>query len=194
MTNEEKAKWAEQMAGFAMSDWESLPEIELYMDQVIGYMEKQLSLYQTEGGKVLTSSMINNYVKESIIPRPDHKKYNRNQLALLIMLCTFKQVLPIVDAGKLLVDKEDEEKLKLRYEEFCDQIASAVHHAAYTVSECTKENRIRLATELTATAAACKMAAQILLSEEKEEPAKKSGKSKEKVKKANHQEANEDEK
>ncbi len=44
--------------------WERLPELDLYMDQVITLMDKQLTPFTTDGSdKLLTPSMINNYVK-----------------------------------------------------------------------------------------------------------------------------------
>lgn len=43
--------------------WEDLPEIDLYMDQVIALMRKYLSIFDTDGEKLLTPAMINNYVK-----------------------------------------------------------------------------------------------------------------------------------
>ena len=43
--------------------WDELPEIDLYMDQVIVLMEKYLSFHKTDDDtKVITNSMINNYV------------------------------------------------------------------------------------------------------------------------------------
>ena len=55
--------------------WEDLPEIDLYMDQVIALMEKYLSdLTTQDDSKLITPSMINNYVKLNIIPAPTKKK------------------------------------------------------------------------------------------------------------------------
>lgn len=83
--------------------WEELPEIDLYMDQVIALMEKYLSLHKnSDDTKVITSSMINNYVKLGIMPAPVKKKYSREHIAYLIMICTLKYALPISDIKNLI--------------------------------------------------------------------------------------------
>jgi hypothetical protein len=55
-----------------------------------------------EDGQILTSSMINNYVKNGLITRPTQKRYDREQLAQLYMLCSMKQILAIPDAAALI--------------------------------------------------------------------------------------------
>lgn len=73
----------------------------LYMDQVILYLGESLELFQREGSSLLTSSMINNYVKTGLIPHPDKKKYTKEHLAGLMAVCMLKQVLPIQDIKTL---------------------------------------------------------------------------------------------
>ena len=43
---EEIKKWAETMEHYDSASWERLPEIDLYMDQVITYMDRQLGSFQ----------------------------------------------------------------------------------------------------------------------------------------------------
>ena len=50
-------------------DWDSLPDLNLYMDQVIGYMPRQLIQYEEAEG--LTSAMVNNYIKDGLLPRAE---------------------------------------------------------------------------------------------------------------------------
>ena len=45
--------------------------------------------------RLLTPAMINNYIKDRLIPRAEAKKYTPAHLALLIMIGTLKQVLSI---------------------------------------------------------------------------------------------------
>ena len=75
--------------------WEDLPEIDLYMDQVIALMRKYLSIFDTDGEKLLTPAMINNYVKMGAMPAPIKKKYTKAHIAHLLIICFLKQVLPI---------------------------------------------------------------------------------------------------
>lgn len=85
--------------------WSELPELDLYMDQIIVLMEKYLNSNEKE--KLITPSMINNYVKLGIVPPPTKKKYSKIHIAYLIIICSLKQVMPISDI-KILID----EKLK----------------------------------------------------------------------------------
>lgn len=81
--------------------WDTLPEFELYMDQVVSLMERYLSVMniQPEGldetDKIITPSMVNNYVKKGYMPAPIKKKYGKEHLAYLFIICTMKQSLPI---------------------------------------------------------------------------------------------------
>lgn len=85
--------------------WNELPELDLYMDQIIVLMEKYLGSNPED--KLITPSMINNYVKLGIVPPPSRKKYSKAHIAYLIIICSLKQVIPIADI-KILID----EKLK----------------------------------------------------------------------------------
>ena len=83
--------------------WDELPEIDLYMDQVIALMEKYFSFHITdENIPIITHSMVNNYVKLGIMPAPIKKKYSREHIAYLIIICCLKQTLPISDIKHLI--------------------------------------------------------------------------------------------
>jgi len=84
-------------------EWNQLPDIGLYMDQVINYLERQIgSLFATEKEEAITSSMINNYVKAKIIPRAKQKKYSQEHIALLLALFVLKKALTTQDMSVLL--------------------------------------------------------------------------------------------
>lgn len=103
--------------------YESLPEIPLYMDQVIGYLNEKFSdLLIEDVSKPLTKTMINNYVKAGIIDKPIDKKYHRKHLAQIIMLYQLKNVLSIDDIKKMLTEIEDENSVEL-YKEYVQ-----IHH------------------------------------------------------------------
>ena len=49
-----------------------IPNIDLYMDQVTTFMDKQMaSSKRYEEDKVLTKTMINNYAKNNLLPSPE---------------------------------------------------------------------------------------------------------------------------
>ena len=82
--------------------WHELPEFELYMDQVIGLIEKYLRPLYPENKAPITPSMINNYVKNGALPPPQNKRYNRTHLALLMIICSAKSILEISSISDIL--------------------------------------------------------------------------------------------
>ena len=88
-------KYSDKLYSRKIPLWNELPELDLYMDQIIVLMEKYLGSSQED--KLITPSMINNYVKLGIIPRPTKKKYSKTHIAYLIIICSLKQVMPIAD-------------------------------------------------------------------------------------------------
>ena len=106
---------ADALAHFDVPAYGALPEIDLYMDQVIGYLNRLLCrICRSEDGAPLTPSMINNYVKGGHVERPVQKKYSRDRIAMLYMLCCLKQNLTISEAAALL-GGEDTEALFARF-------------------------------------------------------------------------------
>ena len=80
--------------------WKELPDLALYMDQLISYMPRQL--LATEEGDALTSAMVNNYIKAGLLPRAEGKRYGRKHLAYLTAICALKPVLSMRELAELL--------------------------------------------------------------------------------------------
>ncbi len=82
---------------------ETIPNIDLYMDQVTTFIESALSdCKRNKNDKILTKTMINNYAKAKIFPPPQKKKYTKNHIMLLIMIYHLKSILSISDISRLL--------------------------------------------------------------------------------------------
>ncbi len=96
-------KWLSELSSFEFLNYEQLPDIDLYMDQVVQILDRELKIFSTSSmDKQITSSMINNYVKGKVISAPVSKKYNREHLALIEEVCTLKQVLTIAEVKQIL--------------------------------------------------------------------------------------------
>ena len=107
--------------------WNELPEIDLYLDQVVNYLEKHLGQYNVnEEDKIITKTMINNYVKLGIMPAPEKKKYSREHIAYLIVICVLKQVYSINDIGKLISLTIQYFELSKAYNRFCANLEISV--------------------------------------------------------------------
>ena len=80
-----------------------IPNIDLYMDQVTSFMEKELkSTKRNDDDKVLTKTMINNYAKNDLLPAPVKKKYSKEHLLLLTFIYYFKNIISMKDLEILL--------------------------------------------------------------------------------------------
>ena len=76
----------------------SLPSLDLYMDQVTGFMEEHLaSMKRHPEDKALTKTMINNYAKNKILPPPVGKRYNKNHMQILLLIYYYKSMLSLSD-------------------------------------------------------------------------------------------------
>ena len=86
----------EEIEKFHIPRWEEIPQIDLYIDQVVSYLENYLSNYIESGeekeNKIITKTMINNYVKHGAIKAPINKKYNREHIAYLFVIFILKQI------------------------------------------------------------------------------------------------------
>ena len=92
------------LTSYSLPCWEELPDIELYMDQVIFFLEKNLGIFHETFGseKIVTPSMINNYVKLGQIPPPEKKKYGKQHIAYLLIICTLKQTLDMATIKNII--------------------------------------------------------------------------------------------
>lgn len=102
--------------------WAEFPDIGLYKDQVVSYMLRQLINFGDDGQ--ITSAMINNYIKDKLLPRADGKKYSREHLAGLTEICLLKQVLSVRNTGLLLhqeLDKGDPEQFYSKFKQILDE-------------------------------------------------------------------------
>lgn len=104
------ADFVRRMDGFALPAWEALPDLGLYMDQVITYLERVYRPLYGEGQRIVTPAMINNYVKSGLVARPAGKKYDRPQLAQLLILCGLKQALSLDNLRHLMASQGDAEQ------------------------------------------------------------------------------------
>ena len=100
-----------ELENFEFPLWDKLPNIDLYMDQVITYLDRELNPLKVNSlDKLLTTSMINNYVKGSLLPPPSHKKYNSEHLSKLFIISSIKQILSISNIEELLNSQTKDKK------------------------------------------------------------------------------------
>lgn len=88
---------------------DKIPYIDIYMDQVTGFMEEHLRrVKRHEDDKILTKTMINNYTKARILPPPEKKKYSREHMFMLLFIYYYKGILSLDDLKVILEDVKNE--------------------------------------------------------------------------------------
>lgn len=121
------SEWLDKLSQFDLPDWESLPQLDLYMDQVILLLTRYLSPLERYGEeKAITASIINNYVRMKVMPPPVKKRYSRVHLAYLVIICTLKQSLSISCIQRMLPEDHSEAAARTLYEDFVGQYRSAI--------------------------------------------------------------------
>ena len=142
--------------------WDTLPDIELYMDQVVSYLTRQ-----SVGGKLpsMTSAMINNYVKDGLLPRANGKRYQKEHLAYLTAIGLLKNVLTVKDM-KLLLDREIRPgQARQFYERFCNGVDEAFNAAGVGIDPDLSEPEVMdMAMRLALISCAAKTACEELIS------------------------------
>ncbi len=124
---------------------EDIPNIDLYMDQVILLLTRYLSPLDRYGEeKAITASIINNYVRMKVMPPPVKKRYSRVHLAYLVIICTLKQSLSISCIQRMLPEDHGEEAARALYEAFVRQYRSSIR---FLCSLPVQGNRLTIAAD-----------------------------------------------
>ena len=113
--------------------WEELPNVDLYMDQILTFINSSLSECikygddeENEKNQILTKTMINNYVKNNILEAPIKKKYSKTQCAKLFVICILKQVFSMNEISSLINIALESTDIYHAYNSFCSLFEEAV--------------------------------------------------------------------
>ena len=110
-----------------------LPELDFYMDQVISLMEKYLYLLSIDKNtKFITPAMINNYVKLGTIPPPKKKRYSKEHICYLFIICTLKSVIPIPSISNIIKSQTKSRSVFELYDIFCEAYENMLKEAVST--------------------------------------------------------------
>lgn len=110
-------RWEKYLREYRLPEWDRLPDLGLYMEQVTVLMRQYLDYLPPElkEEQFITASTINNYVRMKIMPEPRRKRYYRIHLAYLIVILTLKQSLSITMIRDLLPPDQPEEEMEAFY-------------------------------------------------------------------------------
>lgn len=102
--------------------WEELTDLPLYMDQVLMVAEGALRPLFPNDPVVVTSTMVNNYVKQKVLIPSEKKKYRREHLARLITISILKRVLTVAEIRFVFDQMERTWDVSRGYDLFCAQL------------------------------------------------------------------------
>lgn len=121
----------EEIKNFHLPRWDEIPNIDLYIDQVVTLLENYLSNYiksdNEKDDKIVTKTMINNYVKHGVINPPVNKKYNREHLAYLFVIFILKQIYSMEEIKKLITLALKTSSIDQAYNRFCSELEKAIN-------------------------------------------------------------------
>ncbi len=139
-------RWERSLKNYRLPEWDELPTIDLYMEQVIALLSQWLYFLPAEDnqGEVVTPTAINNYVRLKIMPAPNKKKYSRIHIAYLIMICTLKQSVSIAYVQKMIPMGLSEDEVKVVYSDYVKQHRDA---AMYFIKQVRANSRDILSSE-----------------------------------------------
>ena len=108
----------EAIEGFRLPRYAQIPDVGLYLEQVVRYVNTHLAPL---GEPELTISMVSNYVKQGLISSPIKKSYTAEHLARLMFIAVVKPVVPLEGLRMMFSIQGDNYTLPTAYNYFCDE-------------------------------------------------------------------------
>lgn len=112
---------------FHCPKWQEIPNAGLLSAEVIDFVNSNLSPILSEEDHI-TKMMIQNYVKQGIVPKPAGRKYNRGQIAHLIVITSYKHVLRMENIHQGIELQVSLTGTENAYDHFASAIDEAVKH------------------------------------------------------------------
>lgn len=118
-------RFEDELAKINFPTWDELPKFDLYMDQVIAYVN---NLVGSMGLDPITPAMINNYVKHKAILAPIKKKYQVMHIADILVISLLKASFPI-DVIRAGMDQITLSQYpKQGYDHFVEMLTARLRH------------------------------------------------------------------
>lgn len=123
MNTEMKRRMAEAIQGFRMPRYSEIPNMGLYLEQTTKYINGFLAPL---GCLEITSSMVSNYVKKGVIPKPVKKQYFAEHIAYLFFVALAKNMVSIEDVGLLIEMQRTTYTLPVAYDFMCSHLENTL--------------------------------------------------------------------
>ncbi len=113
-------RWENYLGQYRLPAWSEIPNIGLYMDQVIALLSDYLDFLSAD--QPLTAATINNYVRLRVMPAPLKRRYHRVHIAYLLVIFTLKHSCSISGVRRLIPYDLEEDDLIVFYEAYRDKL------------------------------------------------------------------------
>ncbi|HZW98047.1 MAG TPA: DUF1836 domain-containing protein [Bacillota bacterium] len=118
-------KRAREIHNFRLPRWRELPEEEVLRGTMLQYIEEHLSPLFPDR-VIITGTMVQNYIKWGLAPRPVNRRYGRIHMVHFIVLSVLKEIISTqyVHTGISLLTRLM--NTELAYDSFCDRIEDSM--------------------------------------------------------------------
>ena len=122
LINHKLLRWERYLQSYSLPAWKDIPDIGLYMDQVVALLTEYLNFIPASNAKErpITPTTINNYVRLKVMPPPARRKYYRIHIAYLVVIFTLKQSVSISSVQQILPFGLSGEAVQRFYERYVE--------------------------------------------------------------------------
>lgn len=118
-------RWRKYMENYHLPSWDALPDMDLYIDQLVVLVGRYLDLVpHSEADPIVTASIVNNYVRLRVMPPPVKKRYSKRHLAYAVMVCALKQCLTLTEIQRILPPDMDDAQTQRLYNDFAARVSA----------------------------------------------------------------------
>ena len=120
--------WEQHFSEYRLPTWSEIPDFGIYMEQVLTFLNQHLGFMPPDirDEPLITAATINNYVRKRIMPEPVKKKYYREHLVYLILICSLKHCLTITSLQPMIPLSLTEDELHSLYDSYVVRHRTAV--------------------------------------------------------------------
>lgn len=115
----------EQIINFSCPRWDELPSQGLFNREVVSYINQILEPI-VDKDQELTETMVQNYSKWQMIPKIKGRKYERIQIAYLLVITIYKQILNIKQVYEGVDNLLSRMDTKEAYDAFAQSLENAI--------------------------------------------------------------------
>lgn len=125
MDTKMKSRMAESIRGFRLPRYAEIPNVGLYLEQTIKYINAHL---EPLGCLELTGSMVSNYVKKGLIPAPVKKQYFPEQICYLFFVALAKNLTSMENIDLLISVQRSTYTLPVAYDYMCRELENMLFY------------------------------------------------------------------